>query len=252
MDKERVELYFDRIGLETPDVIVPDGELLRKLTYHNIISIPYENTQFLTGKFVPCEDTDALFQRIVVEKKGGICHDISTLFGWFLTEIGYTVVPVGAVSFFEKIKSHIHKTMVVTDCGGNEWLTEVAHSLFSNNKFPIRFIPGQEHVYDGDVFRLEEREGKMCLIGPTVESSYSLEYWNIQPELGTRLKKFTVEGNDPAGPVIRGFAIGTPDGRRTLLGNTYRECFGDRLYTYECTPDTLPWAYAQFGISYRE
>ena len=93
MDTERVKLYFERIGLQMPEVIVPDAELLKKLTFHQIISIPYENTQFLTGQYVPCEP-EPLFQRIVVEKKGGICHDVAGLFGWFLTELGYQVMPI--------------------------------------------------------------------------------------------------------------------------------------------------------------
>ena len=118
MDKERVKLYFERIGLEMPKEIVPDSALLQKLTFHNIISIPYENTQFLTKKIIPC-DTDSLFQRIVIEKKGGICHDVNGLFGWFLSELGYKVVSVGAISYLKKLQEHIHKTLVVTDIDGN-------------------------------------------------------------------------------------------------------------------------------------
>lgn len=247
MDKARVEQYFERIGLAMPEEIIPDAALLRKLTFHNIISIPYENTQFLTKKIVPC-DTDSLFRHIVVEKKGGICHDINGLFGWFLSELGYKVVYVGTRSFYEKIRTHIHKTLVVTDIDGNEWLTEAAYVVFFNNKNPIRFIPGLKQTFGDETFSIEIIDGKFCLIAPTDKASYCMEHWNITPEIGNRIKELTITQDDPAGPIRRSLAIGTPEGSRTLTGNSYKECFGSEKYNYECTAEMLPWAYAQFGL----
>ena len=251
MDETKVKKYFERIGLAMPAHIVPDAELLKKLTFHNIISIPYENTQFLTKKIIPC-NPDALFQRIVIEKKGGICHDLSGLFGWFLSELGYKVVPVGTVSFLEKIKSHVHRTLVVTDCEGTEWLTEVAYTSFFSSKMPLRFVLNQDQICGKEKFRIEERNGKCCLIGPSESGSYTMEHWNMPSEIGTRIKELTIAGNDPAGGIRRSLTIGTPEGRRTLFGNSYREYFGDEMYSYECTPEMLPWAYAQFGLTYEE
>ena len=247
MDKERVEQYFQRIGLTMPEEIVPDAALLRKLTFHNTISIPYENTQFLTKKITPC-DTDSLFRRIVVEKKGGICHDINGLFGWFLSELGYKVVPVGTRSFYEKLRTHIHKTLVVTDIDGNEWLTEAAYAGFFNNKNPIRFIPGLIQTFGDETFHIEIIDGKYCLIGPSEKASFCMEHWDITPEFGNRIKELTITYADPAGAIRRSLAIGTPEGSRTLIGDSYREWFGTTQYTYECTPEMIPWAYTQFGL----
>lgn len=247
MDTARVKQYFERIGLVMPEEIVPDADLLQKLTFHANISIPYENTQFLTKKIIPC-DTDSLFQRIVVEKKGGICHDINGLFGWFLGELGYKVVPVGTTSFFDKIKTHVHKTLVVTDINGDEWICETAYASMFNNKCPIRFVPGLEQTFGDETFRIEKMDGKFCLLGPTDKASFRMEYWDITPEIGYRIKELTIEGNDPAGGFRRSLAIGTPEGYRSLVDNSYRERFGSEEYNYECTPDTLPWAYAQFGL----
>ncbi len=251
MDEARVCQYFERIGLTMPERIVPDAALLEKLTFHNIISIPYENTQFLTKKTIPC-NTEDLFRRIVLEKKGGICHDIAGLFGWFLTELGYEVQPVGTVTLREKLSSHIHKTLIVTDCEGTRWLTETAYSFFFNNKKPIRFVPGLKQVLDGEEFLIEERNGKMCLISPNENASFRIEYPGITPEIGTKIKEFTVAGNDPAGKIKRELSIGTPEGRRTMVGNSYREYYGNKFYSYECPQEQLPWAYAQFGLQYEE
>ena len=251
MDKERVKLYFERIGLEMPEEIVPDITLLKKILYHNIISIPYENTQFLKREITPC-DADKLFQRIVIEKKGGICHDVNGLLGWFLEELGYKVVSVGTVSFLKRIQTHIHKTLVVTDINGDEWLTEAAYSGLFKNKEPIRFVPGLEQTFGDETFRIEEIDGKFCLLGPNDKGSFRMEHWNIEPGISSRIKELTIEMYDPAGPIRRSFAIGTPEGYRTLIENSYREIFGSQEYNYECTPETLPWAYAQFGLAYED
>lgn len=249
MDNARVNQYFERIGLEMPEEIIPDGEFLKKLSFHNIISIPYENTQFLTKKIIPC-NVDELFQRIVVEKKGGICHDIACLFGWFLEEIGYEVVHVGTVSFVEKIKTHIHRTLVVTDCNNTKWLTEVGYSPMFTNKAPFlyEFDLEQERV-DG-IFKLEKKSDEVCLVGPNEYCSFCMKYWDLSPEVGTQIKEMTIKYEDPAGEIKRNIAIGTPEGRRTLTGNTYRESFNGNVYSYECDEKTLPWAYSQFGLNY--
>ena len=251
MNEAKVKKYFERIGLKMPETIIPDYELLKKLAFHNIISIPYENLQFLTKQFIPC-DTDSLFQRIVVEKKGGICHDIAGLFGWFLSELGYTVIQIGTKSFSPKLGPHIHKSLIVTDCTGTEWLTEIGYTPYMINKAPIRFITDIDQTFGSETFRIEERDGKKCLIGPTDIASYRIEYWDIGPEIGNRIKELTIEGNDPVGIPKRSIDIGTPEGRRILYGNTYKEYFGESVYSYECTPEMLPWAYAQFGLEYKE
>lgn len=251
MNEAKVKQYFERIGLAMPETIIPDSELLKKLTFHQIISIPYENLQFLTKQVIPC-DPDSLFQRIVVEKKGGICHDIAGLFAWFLSEIGYQVVQVGTRTLSGKYSAHIHKALIVTDCTGTEWLTDVGYVSFMKNKAPIRFAAGIDQTFGDETFRIEERDGKKCLIGPGDFPSYRIEYWDIGPELGTRIKELTLEGKDPVGILKRAFDIGTPEGRRMLVGNLYTESFGEYEYKYECTPEMLPWVYAQFGLTYSE
>lgn len=251
MNEAQVREYFKRIGMTVPEHVVPDETLFRKLVYHQIISIPYENTQFLTGKTVPCEP-GALYERIVTEGQGGICHDISTLFGCFLAELGYAVRPFGTVSFLEELKSRIHRTLVVTDCEGNEWLTEIAFSIFINLKEPLRFVPGVDQVCGGEVYRLEKRNDKMCLLAPKEKACFTMEYPDLPLETGNWVKEQTLLGHDPAGKIVRHFSIGTAEGRRTLVGNGYREYFGDVLYSHDLTPETMPWGYAQFGLAYEE
>ena len=49
MEKVKVEKYFKRIGLEMPETIVPDGELLKKLHFAHCTTVPYENLDIIRG-----------------------------------------------------------------------------------------------------------------------------------------------------------------------------------------------------------
>ena len=61
-----VKKYFERIGLELPDPIVPNSELLKKLHFAHCTTVPYENVDMIRG--VPTSLTEeGLFQKIVEE-----------------------------------------------------------------------------------------------------------------------------------------------------------------------------------------
>ena len=59
-----VKKYFDRIGMEMPENIVPDSELLRKLHFAHCTHVPYENVDMIRG--IPTSLTEeGLFKKIV-------------------------------------------------------------------------------------------------------------------------------------------------------------------------------------------
>ena len=90
-----VKQYFDRLGLELPETIVPDSELLRKVHLAHCCKIPYENVDMIRG--IPTSlHEDALFQKIVVEGKGGICFELNGSLGNLLRALGYKVTDFAA------------------------------------------------------------------------------------------------------------------------------------------------------------
>ena len=71
-----VKKYFDRLDLELPDPVIPDSELLRKLHFAHCTTVPYENVDMIRGIPTSLEE-DALFKKIVEERKGGICFELN-------------------------------------------------------------------------------------------------------------------------------------------------------------------------------
>ena len=67
-----VKAYFDRIGLQMPETILPDSELLRKLQFAHCTAVPYENLDMIRD--VPTSlEAEELYEKIVVNHRGGLC-----------------------------------------------------------------------------------------------------------------------------------------------------------------------------------
>jgi len=82
-------MYLKRIGLNlNPDNLRPDFELLRKLQYAHVTTVPYENLDII--RRVPLELTfDALYDKIVRRERGGYCFELNCAFNWLLRQLGY-------------------------------------------------------------------------------------------------------------------------------------------------------------------
>ena len=90
-----IKAYFDRIGLELPEKIVPDSELLRKLQFAHCTTVPYENVDMIRG--IPTSlEPDALYKKVVENRRGGICFELNGAFGELLRALGYGVTDLAA------------------------------------------------------------------------------------------------------------------------------------------------------------
>ena len=85
----KVQLYFKRIGLDLDiNHLTLDRELLNQIQYAHVTNIPYENLDILDG--IPLNlDNNALFEKIIVNQRGGYCFEINSLYNWLLQEIGF-------------------------------------------------------------------------------------------------------------------------------------------------------------------
>ena len=83
-----VNKYLQRIGVEKEETGEPDLELLKKLQLAHVLSVPYENVDII--KNTPLSlDEDTLFEKIVTNKRGGLCFELNTLFDKLLSNLGF-------------------------------------------------------------------------------------------------------------------------------------------------------------------
>ena len=91
-----IEKYLERIKYTGGHEVNLDNlALLQKL---NLIHIPFENTGVLR-KIPIILEKDALFKKLITEKRGGIFPEVKHLFNLLLEHLGYEVYVIGGRFF---------------------------------------------------------------------------------------------------------------------------------------------------------
>lgn len=88
-----LDAYFARIGYAGPRA--PTLATLHAITLHHATSIPFENLDVMLGRGIRLAP-EAIFRKLVQEKRGGYCFEQNNLLLQILRTLGFRVTPVGA------------------------------------------------------------------------------------------------------------------------------------------------------------
>lgn len=80
--------YFRRIGFQDAPKI--DLECLKKLVLGQLRNIPFEDLDVFHGHKEPSLETEALFKKIIINKRGGYCFELNGLFAKLLQAVGFS------------------------------------------------------------------------------------------------------------------------------------------------------------------
>jgi N-hydroxyarylamine O-acetyltransferase len=80
--------YLERIGYTGN--LEPTIATLNALQEAHLSAIAYENLDIHLGRTLPLSEARA-YQKLVVEKRGGWCYEMNTLFAWALKQLGFEV-----------------------------------------------------------------------------------------------------------------------------------------------------------------
>ncbi|HEX8446974.1 MAG TPA: arylamine N-acetyltransferase [Sphingomonas sp.] len=83
--------YLARIGV--PDVPAADADGLALVQRAHRMAIPFENLDVLLGRGISL-DPDAVFDKLVLRRRGGYCFEHNQLFGRALDALGFVVRPL--------------------------------------------------------------------------------------------------------------------------------------------------------------
>lgn len=61
----------------------------------HLYNVPFENLELLRDDFEPDLSRDYLFDKIVRQRRGGICHELNTSFYYLLTALGFDAHQIG-------------------------------------------------------------------------------------------------------------------------------------------------------------
>jgi arylamine N-acetyltransferase len=158
--KEQIAVYYDRISLpeklrkyDVKELSPKDAlEYLKQLQKHHLISVPFENLvryQIHSNHTASTKHSqnlhyyphrsivihaDELYQKIVVNKRGGYCMELNATFSSLLKSIGFTLYAAGArVNEGYGFGPFSHMANIVT-IGSDRYLVDVG---FGSNYVPI-------------------------------------------------------------------------------------------------------------------
>ena len=92
-----IKAYLERINYPLNDrrSLAPDAETLRELQVAHLLAVPFENLSIHAGQPIVLED-DALFTKIVDNRRGGFCYEANGLFAALLRALGFDVAMLSA------------------------------------------------------------------------------------------------------------------------------------------------------------
>lgn len=146
-----IEDYFRRIGYSGS--AEPSLAVLRALHRAQVLAIPFENLDPLTGTPASLEPAD-LADKLLFRGRGGYCFELNGLFLLVLRELGFRTRPLAArVALSEGVYGARAHQITLVETEGAQWLADVG---FGGNGLidPILFEPGAESDQKLDRFHL--------------------------------------------------------------------------------------------------
>ena len=116
--------YLSRIGLKSaPDASV-DG--LALLMHAHAISVPFENLDVFHGHKEPCLSTEALYEKLVIKKRGGYCFELNGLFWRLLEALGFDAsCCVARIAFHREYLAPSAHRIIVVSIDGTRYFCDI-------------------------------------------------------------------------------------------------------------------------------
>jgi N-hydroxyarylamine O-acetyltransferase len=216
-----IPAYVERIGYSEP--IKPDVQTLRGLHVAHMQTVPFENLDI--GRRRPIRLTEeGLWDKIVVQRRGGFCYELNGLFAALLQEIGFCVTHLNARVFNHRDGQlgidFDHLALLVQAPGEpGRWLVDVGFGDSFNE--PLRFEEQGEQVQGPRSYRLEQLPNGFVTWQKNYDGSRERHYFfDLQPhrfpeeyEAGCLYHQTSPRSSFTRGSII---SRATPTGRVSL------------------------------------
>lgn len=230
------EKFFERIGLPSDTKIEKTYDFLKKVQYHCVTSIAYENLDILDKKPLSL-DTKDLFEKIVEQNRGGYCFEVNGLLSYVLKQLGFKVDDYFAryLRGESEIPMRRHRILAV-ECDDGRFFFDIGIGQPAP-RYPVKLEEGVSQPQFDEVYKFEKddefgwilydlHEGEWRkFISFTQEIQYEVDF--VQPS-------FFCEAH-PSSPFnkVPMIAIKTEKGRKTLDDRTYKVFEGKKVVHIE-------------------
>lgn len=141
LDIMDLDKYLERINCSN----LRDNSLqtLFKLQRNHLINVPFENLDIHLNRYIDCSSLEAIYEKVVVKRRGGFCFELNQLFAWLLVKLGYSVEYLSCSVYNKKYKKwtpwFAHMALMVHINEETSYLCDVGFSL--NFRTPLKINP---------------------------------------------------------------------------------------------------------------
>lgn len=161
-----IHRYTSRINYL--EELCPTLGVLFALQETHLLSVPFENLDIHAGRRIVLKES-ALFEKVVLKKRGGFCYELNGLFHLFLKAVGFDVKLLMGRVYDHNRNSYgpeFDHMLILAHVDGEKWLVDVGFGEFSLH--PLRFTLDQP---------LFDRNGQFAI------ERYDDEYFRVSREV---------------------------------------------------------------------
>lgn len=121
---EQLYAYLKRLGYE--GALDVSAKTLHELHVAHTFTVPFENLDIHLGRSISLE-IEALFDKIVTQRRGGYCYEGNGLFAYALEALGFDVRRLMGriVAGYSEVRPLTHQVLLVT-IDSQRWIADVA------------------------------------------------------------------------------------------------------------------------------
>lgn len=165
--------YLSRINFEKAVDISLDS--LSALQEAHLLSVAFENLDIHYGKEIFL-DIEAIFQKVVIKRRGGFCYELNGLFYALLKEIGFEVKMVSGRVYagdgnYGREYDHL---AIIAEIEGREYLVDVGFGKFALKPLEIKL--GTPLTDDLGIFEFDEFDDKYLRINEAAGAKLIPQY----------------------------------------------------------------------------
>jgi len=158
----QVNVYLQRIGYDGP--MSPDVATLQALHECHMHSVPFENLDIHLKRPIVLDEA-RLYDKIVVNWRGGFCYELNAAFDTLLRALGYDVTYVSARVWNGQEFGPAFDHMALIVKLDEPWLADVGFG--DSSVRPLRFVPDVTQsdgrrdyrlIHGGDAWIMQERD----------------------------------------------------------------------------------------------
>ena len=154
--------YLSRFGAERPSELTPSS--LQKLVRAHLEQVPFEVLELTEEKTQPSMEPEGLYEKIVVNKRGGYCFELNKLFYLLLKELGFSCYCVGVRCIIGRPEPvAISHRGIIVEFPGQKWYCDVG---FGGNgpKGILNLMAPELQTLCYERFQVQQEDGQYVIV----------------------------------------------------------------------------------------